>query len=81
MADLFERPYKKSEDVRQQEEKENEYLKTIGEQKVELDYLKKVQATLRNRTSFVDQIQSLEHFSSVQAAWDFQKSILLRAAG
>lgn len=39
MADLFERPNKKSEDVRQQEEKEN--LKTIGEQKVELDYLKK----------------------------------------
>lgn len=41
MADLFERPNKKSEEVRQQEEKENEYLKTIGEQKVELDYLKK----------------------------------------
>ena len=41
MADLFERPNKKSEDVRKQEEKENEYLKTIGEQKVELDYLKK----------------------------------------
>ena len=29
MADLFERPNKKSEEVRQQEEKENEYLKTI----------------------------------------------------
>ena len=41
MADLFERPNKKSEEVRQQEEKENEYLKTIGGQKVELDYLKK----------------------------------------
>ena len=41
MADLFERPNKKSEEVRRQEEKENEYLKTIGEQKVELDYLKK----------------------------------------
>ena len=41
MADLFERPNKKSEEVRQQEEKESEYLKTIGEQKVELDYLKK----------------------------------------
>ena len=59
MADLFERPNKKSEEVRQQDEKENEYLKTIGEQKVELDYLKKkVQATLRNRASFVDQIDS-----------------------
>ncbi|MDD7452171.1 MAG: hypothetical protein PUK76_14110 [Treponema sp.] len=41
MADLFERPNKKSEEVRQQEEKENEYLKTIGEQKVEIDFLKK----------------------------------------
>ena len=41
MADLFERPNKKSEEVCQQDEKENEYLKTIGEQKVELDYLKK----------------------------------------
>ena len=58
MADLFERQNKKSEEVRQQDEKENEYLRTIGEQKVELDYLKKVQATLRNRASFVDQIDS-----------------------
>ena len=41
MADLFERPNKKSEETRRQEEKENEYLKTIGEQKVELDFLKK----------------------------------------
>ncbi len=41
MADIFERPNKKSEEVRRQEEKESEYLKTIGEQKVELDYLKK----------------------------------------
>ena len=41
LADIFERPNKKSEEIRQQEEKENEYLKTIGEQKVELDYLKK----------------------------------------
>ena len=41
MAELFERPNKKSEEVRRQEEKENEYLKTIGEQKVELDFLKK----------------------------------------
>jgi transposase-like protein len=41
MAELFERPNKKSEEIRRQEEKENEYLKTIGEQKVELDFLKK----------------------------------------
>ena len=79
MADIFERPNKKTEEVRQKEEKENEYLKTIGEQKVELDYLKKStgnfteQSHLRgsNRIS----LQSPEHFTSVQAAWDFQKSI------
>ena len=41
MADLFERPNKKSQEVRQQEEKESEYLKTIGKQKVEIDFLKK----------------------------------------
>ena len=59
MADLFERPNKKSEEVRQQDEKENKYLKTIGEQKVELDYLKKkYRQLLRNRASFVDQIDS-----------------------
>ena len=56
MADLFERPNKKSEEVRRQEEKENEYLKTIGEQKVELDFLKKVQAIIRNRASCVDSL-------------------------
>ena len=41
MADLFERLNKKSQEVRQQEEKESEYLKTIGKQKVEIDFLKK----------------------------------------
>ena len=38
LADIFERPNKKSDEVRQQKEKESEFLKTIGEQKVELDY-------------------------------------------
>lgn len=41
MAELFERPNRKSQEVRQQEEKESEYLKTIGKQKVEIDFLKK----------------------------------------
>ena len=41
MADIFERPNKKSEETRRQEEKESEYLKPIAEQKVELDFLKK----------------------------------------
>lgn len=83
MADIFERPNKKPEEVRQQEEKESEYLKTIGEQKVELDYLKKStgnfteQSLLRgsNRSS----LQSPEHFTSVQDAWDFTEPVLLRA--
>ena len=41
MEDIFERPNKKSQVVRQQEEKESEYLKTIGKQKVEIEFLKK----------------------------------------
>ena len=41
MEDIFERPNKKSQEVRQQEEKESEYLKTIGKQKVEIEFLKK----------------------------------------
>ena len=41
MEEIFERPNKKSQEVRQQEEKESEYLKTIGKQKVEIEFLKK----------------------------------------
>ena len=41
MADIFERPNKKSEETRKQEEEKDSLLKTIGEQKVELDFLKK----------------------------------------
>lgn len=41
MADIFERPNKKSEEVRQHEEEKDGLMKTIGEQKVELDFLKK----------------------------------------
>ena len=41
MEDIFERPNKKSQEVRQQEEKGSEYLKTIGKQKVEIEFLKK----------------------------------------
>ena len=41
MADIFKRPNKKSEETRKQEEEKDSLLKTIGEQKVELDYLKK----------------------------------------
>ena len=57
MADLFERPNKKSQEVRQQEEKESELLKTIGKQKVEIDFLKKVQATVRRGATRVDTVE------------------------
>lgn len=52
MADIFEKPNKKSEEVRKQEEEKDSLLKTIGEQKVEIGFLKKVRGhlseTLRN---------------------------------
>ena len=41
LADIFERPNKKSEETRKQEEEKDSLLKTIGEQKVEIDFLKK----------------------------------------
>lgn len=80
LADIFERPNKKSEETRKQEEEKDSLLKTIGEQKVEIDFLKKstsrYTATIQScRTC----LQGFKHFSSVQTAWDFQKSILLRA--
>jgi putative transposase len=41
LADLFERPNKKSEEDRAAESERDELLKTIGTQKVEIDFLKK----------------------------------------
>lgn len=41
MVDLFERPNKKSEEEKSTEEEKDRLLKTIGEQKVEIDFLKK----------------------------------------
>ena len=57
MADLFERINKKSQKVRQQEEKESEFLKTIGKQKVEIDFLKKVQVTVRRGAPRMDTVE------------------------
>ena len=69
MADLFERPNKKSQEVRQQEEKESEYLKTIGKQKVEIDFLKKStgNCTERSPQSGYSRriLQGLEYFTPV----------------
>ena len=54
LADIFERPNKKSEETRKQEEEKDSLLKTIGEQKVEIDFLKKVQADIRLRSNLVE---------------------------
>jgi transposase len=40
-ADLFERPNKKSESTRDAEKREETLLKTVGEMKIENDFLKK----------------------------------------
>lgn len=41
LAELFERPNKKSEQQKESEVLQGELLKTIGTQKIELDFLKK----------------------------------------
>lgn len=79
IADIFERPNKKSEETRKQEEEKDSLLKTIGEQKVEIDFLKKstsrYTATIQScRTC----LQGFKHFKAVQAAWDFTEPVLLR---
>lgn len=79
ITDIFERPNKKSEETRKQEEEKDSLLKTIGEQKVEIDFLKKstsrYTATIQScRTC----LQGFKHFKAVQAAWDFTEPVLLR---
>lgn len=81
MAELFERPNKKSEEVRRQEEKENEYLKTIGEQKVELDYLKKSTGNYTEWSLLRGFIRPyIEHKLAVRAARNLKKPVLLQTA-
>lgn len=69
MADLFERPNKKSEEEKSTEEEKDRLLKTIGEQKVEIDFLKKkVQTDIRVRTNLVDpayKVLSISHQCSL----------------
>ena len=80
MAELFERPNKKSEEVRRQEEKENEYLKTIGEQKVELDFLKKSTSNYTESSRLRGFIRPyIEHKPAVRAARNLKKPVLLQA--
>lgn len=66
MADIFERPNKKSEETRKQEEEKDSLLKTIGEQKVEIDFLKKstsrYTATIQSCRA---RLQSFKHFKAV----------------
>ena len=51
-ADLFERPNKKSEEVRDAEKKEDMLLKTVGEMKIENDFLKKKYRQLYGKEPF-----------------------------
>ncbi len=51
-AELFERPNKKSEEVRDAEKKEDMLLKTVGEMKVENDFLKKKYRQLYGKEPF-----------------------------
>jgi transposase len=44
MPDIFERPNKKSASERESEDREEQMLKTIGTQKIEIDWLKKAPA-------------------------------------
>ena len=82
LADIFERPNKKSEETRKQEEEKDSLLKTIGEQKVELDFLKKSTGNFTEssllRGSSRTGLQSPEYFHAVQATRDFTESVLLR---
>lgn len=49
MPDIFERPNKKSASEREAEEREEQMLKTIGTQKIEIDFLKKKYRQLYGR--------------------------------
>jgi len=51
-AGLFERPNKKSEEVRDAERKEDMLLKTVGEMKIENDFLKKKYRQLYGKEPF-----------------------------
>lgn len=80
LSDLFERPNKNSEAVRRQEEEKEQFLKTIGEQKVELDFLKKSTNRYTESSHLRGYIRkAVKYKASVHAAWDFRKLVLLRA--
>jgi transposase len=49
MPDIFERPNKKSASERESEDREEQMLKTIGTQKIEIDWLKKKYRQLYGR--------------------------------
>ena len=51
-ADLFERPNKKDPEVKQAEEKYDVLLKTVGEMKIENDFLKKKYRQLYGKEPF-----------------------------
>lgn len=81
MADIFERPNKKSEEARRREEEKDSLLKTIGEQKVEIDFLKKSTGryTATNQSCRAGP-RGPEHFPAMQTARNLKEPVLLRAA-
>jgi len=54
LPDIFERPNKKSEQEKKAEEKYEDALKTVGMMKIENEYLKKVQAPVRERARLIE---------------------------
>jgi len=75
-ADLFERPNKKSGEVRDAEKKEEMLLKAVGEMKIENDFLKKSTAKFTGKSPFSGyDIQSVIGDSAVYFAghqsWEF----------
>lgn len=51
-ADIFERPNKKKPEVREAEQERDEILKTVGEMKIENDFLKKKYRQLYGKEPF-----------------------------
>ena len=58
MPELFERPNKKTDREKESEEKYDDALKTLGMMKIENEFLKKVQATIRERSRMIERIHA-----------------------
>src|SRR5574344_869173 len=81
-ASLFERPNKKSEDERKAEEEKDALIKVIGEQKVEVDYLKKSTDSFTGKIRRLcgAGIKSSLRLQTVQTSWNKPGQLLLYSA-